>query len=562
MLDQSAGRQLRAAHAANKEVLMLNVIGLRVRNLRSLRDTGWIEIRPITILVGKNSSGKSTLARVFPLLKQSAERRKQAPLLWFGRLVDFGSFSEAVSTFATPPEIEVSLRVESDSALTLSRRAFVNRQQVEVPRSPGIDVVLSLTEGSDGRTQVKGLSLDVYGVRVVASNPGTQEESLQVNGRVVVLPPDGRLIWSQGEILPLMRLYGREAEAGTVSDEEFSAPRRRLRLGEDGVVTAITRFVHGNTLRDRMLDIADRLPVAAPDVLLQQCRSLPGTPESWRHSIDATQATSPDLLQLQRAVVLYKLDLLLNTLDDGLGAFCSNVRYLEPLRATAQRYYRREETSVDELDPKGLNTAFLIQSLSARERESLNDWLHETFGFRLTVRATGGHLALLIDVDQGDGQSRNMADVGLGYSQLAPVAIQLWLARQGRRPVADVGIRVLTAALRPRHQPLVVVEQPELHLHPAFQGKLADVFVASVRAITPPQPQATTPAVRIVAETHSSHLVGRLGELVGRGEVPAQDISVLVFEPDAEVAGASSIRTATFDNEGVLRNWPIGFFDA
>jgi hypothetical protein len=217
-----------AAHAVYKGVRMLNVIGLRVRNLRSLRDTGWIEIRPITILVGKNSSGKSTLARVFPLLKQSAERRKQAPLLWFGRLVDFGSFSEAVSTFANPAEIEVSLRIESDIALTLSRRAFVNRQQVELPRAPGIDVVLSLTEGSDGRTQVKGLSLDVYGVRVVASNPGTQDESLQVNGRAVLLPPDGRLIWGQGEILPLMRLYGREVESGTVSDEEFSAPRRRL----------------------------------------------------------------------------------------------------------------------------------------------------------------------------------------------------------------------------------------------------------------------------------------------------------------------------------------------
>lgn len=268
-----------------------------------------------------------------------------------------------------------------------------------------------------------------------------------------------------------------------------------------------------------------------------------------------------DLLQLQRAVLLYKLDLLLNALDDSIGAFCANVLYLEPLRATAQRYYRREETSVDELDPKGLNTAFFIQSLSARERESLNTWLHETFGFRLVVRAAGGHLALLVEVDQGDGQSRNMADVGLGYSQLAPVAIQLWFARQGRRAVADVGVRALPVALRARGPALVVVEQPELHLHPAFQGKLADVFVSSVRTdSSAPSNPATT--LRIVAETHSAHLVGRLGELVNEGALPAESIGVLVFEPDPDVPGATSIRTAEFDSTGVLRNWPIGFFDA
>ena len=46
---------------------------IRIQNLRSLKDSGRIEIRPLVLLVGANSSGKSTFLRTFPLLKQSLE---------------------------------------------------------------------------------------------------------------------------------------------------------------------------------------------------------------------------------------------------------------------------------------------------------------------------------------------------------------------------------------------------------------------------------------------------------------------------------------------------------
>jgi predicted ATPase len=43
---------------------------IRIQNLRCLSDTGFIQIKPITVLLGQNSSGKSTFLRVLPLLKQ------------------------------------------------------------------------------------------------------------------------------------------------------------------------------------------------------------------------------------------------------------------------------------------------------------------------------------------------------------------------------------------------------------------------------------------------------------------------------------------------------------
>lgn len=73
---------------------------IRIERLRCLSDTGYVQIKPITVLLGQNSSGKSTFLRFFPLLKQSIESRTTGPILWYGRLVDFGNFDDAHQTGA------------------------------------------------------------------------------------------------------------------------------------------------------------------------------------------------------------------------------------------------------------------------------------------------------------------------------------------------------------------------------------------------------------------------------------------------------------------------------
>ena len=96
---------------------------LRLKNFRSLVDTGRIELRPLTVLVGANSSGKSSFLRFFPLLRQTYEARSASPLLWYGRDVDFGDFSQVVRRGAEPKEIEVEMgfdmRVGTDEVLEM-----------------------------------------------------------------------------------------------------------------------------------------------------------------------------------------------------------------------------------------------------------------------------------------------------------------------------------------------------------------------------------------------------------------------------------------------------------
>ncbi|WP_243392783.1 AAA family ATPase [Kinneretia aquatilis] len=272
------------------------------------------------------------------------------------------------------------------------------------------------------------------------------------------------------------------------------------------------------------------------------------------------KGVSQPLKKLQRALTILKLDELLSELDESMLGFCNGVSYLEPLRATAQRYYRREEVSIEELDPKGLNTTFFLQGLTQRERDSLNEWLSSTFGFKLLVKTAGGHSSLNIETEAGN-ESRNMADVGLGYSQLVPVAIQLWVAsRKHDIRVINQRNRAIINS-RVKYGGIVVIEQPELHLHPAYQAKLADVFASCIAPTEPDEGGRHGQNVKIMAETHSPNLINRLGELIDEGLLSAEDVQVLVFEPSRETSGGTRIEVASFDEHGVLQNWPIGFFD-
>lgn len=78
---------------------------IRIQNLRSLLDTGFIEIKPLTILLGANSSGKSTFLRSFPLFTQSVSKSLREPISWFDdAYVDFGDYDTAKSKLAPEGE--------------------------------------------------------------------------------------------------------------------------------------------------------------------------------------------------------------------------------------------------------------------------------------------------------------------------------------------------------------------------------------------------------------------------------------------------------------------------
>ncbi|KJV07013.1 hypothetical protein VZ95_20365 [Elstera litoralis] len=142
----------------------------------------------------------------------------------------------------------------------------------------------------------------------------------------------------------------------------------------------------------------------------------------------------------------------------------------------------------------------------------------------------------------------NVVDTGFGISQMLPILSLIWLSGMSRSARAGASTRWTITP--------VLVEQPELHLHPAYQARLADAFVEAF--------QGENDDVRFVIETHSEALLNRFGDLVVDGAIEPDDIQILVFDDgnlSGDKSGGVNISIAKFDEEGRLINWPFGFFN-
>ena len=215
--------------------------------------------------------------------------------------------------------------------------------------------------------------------------------------------------------------------------------------------------------------------------------------------------------------------------------------YAKPVRATAERGYTWDELPIKGVDPNGENLAMVLSHLPKSLLEQFNLWIEEHFGFRVHIKRAGHVVSILIQ-EKGAPRPHNLADTGFGYSQILPLLTQLWL--------------IISDAVKDSHDLVYAIEQPELHLHPQLQAMLADGFAAVIRTA---REQGVN--LCLLIETHSRVIVNRLGHHVYfRQEPDVDDIAVYLFDkPDA--SSPTTIQTSGFNEKGMLKDWPIGFFE-
>lgn len=522
------------------------ITGFRIKNLRSIIDTSEIPIRKLNIIVGRNSSGKSTVLRTLPLLRQSVEQKTRGPILWFGRLVDFGSFEDAARDGDTKRGVELGFSVTFSAARPLHRYSPLRRARSDTPfivspRGP-VAAEVTIQIGYDKQSNssfVQRVCLK-FSDDIVEINYKSlsKVDSIFISGeKVAELESDEQWLIQSGGFIPILTL-AREIviEDGGSGDEIESYIEEVADPFLPRVVSAMANLVHGNTSPFTLESIARRLRYHNAKRFLTALSLQQGAPPSLSRSVSLANAESPGMTHLRRAVLLSKLPDILEAVDQELVTFSQSVVYMEPIRAAAERYYRNQDLAVNEIDSRGGNVAMFLASISSFERESLNKWMKEHFDVELFVHSTGGHTE--IKIRDRRGVSRNIADLGFGYSQVIPIVLQAWKLRRSSSPIRN---RVFA------------IEQPELHLHPDFQSRMADMLVSM-------QGKASNFSPSFFIETHSDHFVNRVGSLVSNGKLDSKDVQVIVVD-DGDQAENVSVKIAEFDSEGFLgKNWPSGFF--
>ena len=167
------------------------------------------------------------------------------------------------------------------------------------------------------------------------------------------------------------------------------------------------------------------------------------------------------------------------------------------------------------------------------------------------LKATGGDTSSLALVDQNTNTVVSHRDVGTGISQVFPVLVSAFEGKER----------------------LVVIEQPEIHIHPRLQADLGDVFIEAALA-------EDGPHHKFLVETHSEHLIlrilrrvretcsgehfetalesGKEADLLNRIEVRPEDVCVLYVIP--KETGSEVIELKVTEDGDFSTNWPHGFF--
>jgi predicted ATPase len=125
-----------------------------------------------------------------------------------------------------------------------------------------------------------------------------------------------------------------------------------------------------------------------------------------------------------------------------------------------------------------------------------------------------------------------LTDVGFGISQVLPVIVQAFYA-----PANST----------------VMMEQPEIHLHPRAQAGLADVLIAAVAAREDGKPRN----VQLLVESHSEHLLRRLLRRVAEEQIKESDLALYFCYAGPN---GSAMDRLELDTYGDILNWPPDFF--
>lgn len=434
---------------------------LRIENFKAWRDTRAIELAPLTILFGSNSSGKSSLNHFLMMLRQTMRSPDRNSVFDFGDVNDavrLGSFRDIIFAHDLERQLRFATEWQLPAPIT-----------IRDPRS---------------RKRYTGDRLD-FGA--IARQPGGRIRTVQSEGFKYGLSADGVMA-----LTAAMRRDEKRPNRWRLDAENYELVRTKGRAWE-----------------------------------------LPKPVQFYGFPNEAS-------IYFQNTLFLADLEL---ALEERLGS----LSYLGPLRSPPERLYSWSGNVPPEVGWRGEST---VQAILAASERKLN-WKRQSplAPFQIVIADWLTKMGLVHDFSVGEiAPERNeyevlvktsaraeevkLTDVGFGVSQVLPVVVQAFYASA---------------------HSTVLIEQPEIHLHPSVQASLADLFVAAVTAREEGEPRG----VQLIVESHSEHLLRRLQRLVAERKIPETEVAIYFCYSGPN---GSDIDRLELDTYGDILNWPPDFF--
>lgn len=492
---------------------------LKVRNFKAFRDST-IEFSPITILLGKNSVGKSSLLQILTILKQTAIQLNDdypSPLKLNGRLANagepknlfhFGNADKPLGLeigFATN-RFRESVENELKSMLNAigryssaffelvsgSRRQFVDESRL----ADSLVYESKFSEKMFDDAKKLLLQMRMVGEKELDSTRYRRLERLlgpYQGRRTDVKRPHLGFFRSQNQqflaALDLLKAANAGSDKLALAFQLCIDGKGQLTYDSVAFKTAKGEILRGEVAeglfavqKSDFFDASDWPNVSPNRNVLQEVLN---PARSLFNIVNEPGQDSPDVLSQVTSGVLGEF---VKLLRDEFSL--SNFNHVPPLRAKPKRYYFSEELAEQSVPSTVVDTLISnsevgprILSWVQRLEVSLAPVSEKEIYFRLLVEGVGS-----LDLD--------VTDVGFGVSQVLPVITYCFLTKPGG---------------------FLLMEQPEVHLHPSMQSALAELFDEATLCSKSDSGGTEKRDKTLLVETHSEYLLQKIAHLLSVG---------------------------------------------
>ena len=464
---------------------------LRIQNFKCWEDTGTIDMAPITLFFGANSSGKSSIGQFLMMLKQTVQAHDQEAVFYLGgenSVVQLSSYNEIV--FKNNLESNITFEY------LWSPKSLNNGSDLTLPNPPH-----KLLRGNSLAFQAKvdfpdskispTLSISEFEYRLIKENRDKElKEQLQLSfgmkrkeNKYSNLKDQYYVVEAHTSNAPKFELKQRQASQPYEKNNEivfYESPIKFYRFPRQvtDIFTNVEDF--STKFHYEHEELFSSLFYLGPLRTNNRWYNYQGPPESvgpdGRHTVGAILAAQDRN---------YKIKLGSRSPDSFEALIAFNLKEI------------------------GLIEEFKVQKI------------HQQM-YEVKVKTKGSETWV------------NLSDVGLGVSQVLPLLVQCFYVPEGS---------------------IILIDQPEVHLHPYAQSALADVMINVIES----ESNLEKRNIQLIIETHSEHFLRRLQRRIAegklsKGKMAAYFASINDKVPLARLAKEKKLSTtelAAFENAGI-----------
>lgn len=481
-----------------------------LNHIKSFEQSKEVEIKPITVFVGKNSCGKSSLLRFPVVLAQTFREDALTPLLLFGNLIDYGNYDDVAYRHGTKP---IGFRMTFGPELARLIRRYHRRYayNMDIKESfliKNVEIEIDIDK-PEKKLQVREIELYIEGKKLCTVNR-------EKNGYAFTV----HQIFSQ-------ETWENSETKITAVDMDFYK---------------CIPLVHEEKLLERYLEEKGIYNENAESISEQKSFIFDMYEYIERMTRKEAQQDAKNFFRTVSIIASY-----FRGIREHLRNEAERVAYIGPFRENPKRTYRDSESNFNDVGVNGENTSMILRQAAQGDRkllENVSEWLQKSMGYSLDITDVGSSLYSLVVC--GNKETDNIMDVGYGISQVLPIVTQLYNKNAYSKNLSRVNAS---------ERKTLILEQPEIHLHPAAQAQLADLFVDCIS-------EKRGVADRILIETHSEHLIRKLQVLVADPDVRISADQVAIYYVDKDEKGDSYVEKMELGENGQFeKTWPAGFFD-